>query len=140
MSGVLFLILRVLLAVSLYIFLGIVLITLWRDLNSRRELLARNSKLPFIGIRVHEDNDTHYYQFQGSTISIGRNPSNDCVLNSEKVSANHARLYYDQKQWWIEDLKSKNGSFVNDEILKNPTVVVNGDELLFGDVRMTIVQ
>jgi len=138
MSGVIFLFLRILLALSLYLFLGISLITIWQDLKNQKSKLERSRKVPSIGIQIHKDKDTQYYSYQQHEINIGRHPASDIVLNSENVSANHARLHFFQKQWWIEDLNSTNGSFINDEKISTPTVIVNGDEIQCGDVLLII--
>ena len=138
MSGVIFLILRIMLALSLYLFLGISLITIWQDLKNQKSILERNTKMPSIGIQIHKDKDTQNYSFQRHEINIGRHPVSDIVLNSDNVSANHAQLYYFQEQWWIEDLNSTNGSFINNEKIITPTVIVNGDEVQCGDILLII--
>ena len=138
MSGVIFLLLRILLALSLYVFLGISLITIWRDLKSQIDLLERNARVPSIGIRIHKDLVSQSYDYQRHEINIGRHPASDLVLDSERVSANHARLFYFQKQWWIEDLDSTNGSLINNESIISPTVVVDGDEIQCGDINLLL--
>jgi len=137
MSGVVFLILRIFLAITLYVFLGWSLLIIWRDLKYHREVIAFQ-RIPSIGIRINEDHITQTQKYTGTEILIGRDPACECSLNSEKVSANHARLSYQQNQWWIEDMDSTNGSFLNGELILSPTVVVNGDELGCGDFLLTI--
>lgn len=138
MSGVVFLILRILLAVALYLFLGLALYILWRDMKEQRELLSTR-KEPSIGLLVKGGVSDKAYHYHTSTILIGRDPTCDCSLSSEKVSANHARLTFRNQQWWIEDLESTNGSFINNEAVNNPTVVAVGDQLQFGDVSVTVI-
>jgi hypothetical protein len=46
--------------------------------------------------------------------SMGADPQNDLVLDDRYVSNHHARMRWDGAQWWIEDLGSKNGTFVQD--------------------------
>jgi len=137
MSGVIFLGLRFLLAVALYAFLGWALLSMWRDLKYQRENLA-SRQVPSIGLRVEHAGEVTTNRYRNPVIRIGRDPACECRLNSEKVSANHARLSFSQNQWWIEDLKSTNGSFLNDEALTIPIVVVEGDLLRCGDVLITI--
>jgi hypothetical protein len=138
MSGGILLGLRFLLAVALYAFLGWALLSMWRDLKYQREILA-SRQAPSIGLRVDHAGEVTTSRYRNREITIGRDPACECSLNSEKVSANHARLSFSQNQWWIEDLKSTNGSFLNDEALTTPTVVVEGDLLRCGDVLITIM-
>jgi pSer/pThr/pTyr-binding forkhead associated (FHA) protein len=137
MSGILFLILRVLLAAVLYGFLGLALYILWKDMKQQREILAAQ-KAPFINLRIQGESTDETYQYKTREIFIGRVPSCELPLTSEKVSAHHARLYFHNNQWWIEDLNSTNGTFLNEERVSVPTVVVDGDSLGIGDVTAKI--
>ena len=47
------------------------------------------------------------------TLSIGRREENDiCLRNDTYVSRQHARLHLKNGDWWLEDLNSTNGSFI----------------------------
>lgn len=49
-------------------------------------------------------------------ISIGRKDENDlCLRNDTYISRKHANLIWQDDQWWLQDLNSTNGSFVEDE-------------------------
>lgn len=57
-------------------------------------------------------------------------------LEDQIVSRRHARITRDAKgAWWIEDLQSKNGTFVNDELIKR-TRLVTGDRIGIGGCRL----
>ncbi len=47
-------------------------------------------------------------------LSIGRHPSCDIVLRSPSVSRHHARLRHRDGAWVLQDLDSRNGTWVND--------------------------
>lgn len=49
---------------------------------------------------------------QPRTILIGRAPGNDLVLHDVSVSARHARVVVSEDGLWLEDLGSRNGTFV----------------------------
>ena len=50
------------------------------------------------------------YQLPGT---IGRNAENTVTVNDDQMSRRHAAILQQGDQYWIEDLNSKNGVFVN---------------------------
>ena len=66
---------------------------------------------------------------------IGREPGCTVCINDASVSRGHARIVIDNDQATIEDLNSKNGTSVQSEAIKGPTVLSDGDELEFGHVK-----
>jgi hypothetical protein len=47
-------------------------------------------------------------------LTIGRHPACDVVLNDPSVSRHHARLRFRDGTWILQDLDSRNGTWVND--------------------------
>ncbi|MBQ8227574.1 MAG: FHA domain-containing protein [Clostridia bacterium] len=68
--------------------------------------------------------------------SIGRSNSCDISLGFETVSRFHAVLTKQKKGWVITDTLSKTGTYVNGKKIKEPTVIKNGDVLIFGGVSL----
>lgn len=64
----------------------------------------------------------------GNKISIGRNQTNQMVLPSQSVSNYHARIYFEDGRYMLEDLKSTNGTFIND-IKVDKKSLQPGDEI-----------
>lgn len=71
-------------------------------------------------------------------ISIGRDVSNDFIINDVEISRRHARLYLQGTQYIIEDLGSTNGTFINGQRLSGPHVLRTGDVILLGE-NVTLV-
>jgi len=46
-------------------------------------------------------------------VTIGRHPSNDIHFDDPRVSRFHAEVIFDGQWWWIRDLNSKNGTYLN---------------------------
>jgi pSer/pThr/pTyr-binding forkhead associated (FHA) protein len=57
------------------------------------------------------------FDVRGDTV-LGRDPGGGIALPLEGVSRLHARLVADGKGYWLEDLKSTNGTFLNGEPLR----------------------
>ena len=138
MTGEVLLALRLLLGVSLFAFLGFVIWVLWNDLRIQARLLA-SRKVPPINLLLYSvDGSPQMLSFNKAEITIGRDPACECVIGDEAVSTHHARLSFHHAQWWIEDLDSKNGTKLNEEILSGPTVVISGDTIQCGHSSITV--
>jgi predicted component of type VI protein secretion system len=66
-------------------------------------------------------------------LTVGRDPSNDIVINDPQVSRQHLRITRQGQMVVIEDLGSTNGSFANGVRLTGPHVLSNGDVVGLGD-------
>ena len=133
MTATLVLILRLLLAVALYAFLGWALWTLLHDLKRQGDKLAVQKK-PAITLLIKPDQGKEsLYRFLQSQVLIGRDPNCDLALMDEALSAHHARLSHHHGQWWLEDLNSTNGTSLNHEKLATSAVVITGDEFKCGN-------
>lgn len=137
MSGWILLLLRILMAVSLYLFLGVAIYILWQNLKLQSNRITKHSAPP-LSLYQHDDEQIIDYHYTRPEITIGRDPACDCILNDGTVSAMHARLIYRQNQWWVEDLHSTNGTFLNQESVLAPLVVTSGDQLRCGQVVLSI--
>ena len=131
MSAIILLILRILLAALLYGFLGLEIYTLLRDLKQQGELLAARQPPPLTLTNLAES-DVHPQHYTQPVIILGREPDCDFSVDDQTVSSQHARLSYHQQQWWLEDLRSTNGTFLNGKAVTAPVVITHGDELRLG--------
>lgn len=68
-----------------------------------------------------------------SPCTIGRSPQATFTVADSKVSRLHARITQRTGAWWLSDLGSKNGTFVNGAAIgSTATCLADGDELVFG--------
>jgi DNA-binding winged helix-turn-helix (wHTH) protein len=63
---------------------------------------------------------------------VGRSSGADLRINMTQVSRLHARIVVRGRAATIEDLESKNGTFINGERISKPTRLAIGDEIGFG--------
>jgi pSer/pThr/pTyr-binding forkhead associated (FHA) protein len=66
-------------------------------------------------------------------ISFGRDPACDVVLDDIEVSRHHARIYKSDTDFFLEDLNSTNGTFLNGRSVKKHEIIRNGDLITFGE-------
>ena len=67
-----------------------------------------------------------------SEIVIGRDPSNDIVIDDIEISRNHLKITKTGEGLVAEDLKSTNGTQKNGKPLRKPTILLDGDLITLG--------
>ncbi len=70
-------------------------------------------------------------------IFIGRDKKCEVCIQDAKSSRRHARLFVDANSWFIEDLNSTNGTFLNGKTVFK-IALGEGDEIVIGDTSMRI--
>jgi hypothetical protein len=73
------------------------------------------------------------YSLEGDQIDIGRDSTNEIVINDAEISRRHARLTFQGGKYVLEDLGSTNGTFVNGQRLAGPRVLKSGEVVSFGE-------
>lgn len=71
-------------------------------------------------------------------LSIGRTSENAVVLPSSAVSRQHAVIYVDHGQVFINDLQSANGVYVNGDRLQGPTQLTTSDTVRIGSYQLVV--
>jgi hypothetical protein len=67
--------------------------------------------------------------------TIGREVNNAIVVDDQFASADHAILTYRGRTWYVEDLASTNGTFVNGNKVEGLAPLGFGDTIQIGQVR-----
>ena len=62
---------------------------------------------------VNGSDEGRSFDLKGDTIYIGRSPDNDLQIKDRFVSRKHLRIFRKGSKYFIKDLKSKNGTFIN---------------------------
>ena len=70
----------------------------------------------------------------GNTIVLGRNPDCGIVLEVSAVSRQHAQIHRIDNQFYVEDLNSRNGTFVNDRPVEGKRLLRENDRVQICDM------
>ncbi|WP_275976206.1 SpoIIE family protein phosphatase [Geothrix oryzisoli] len=76
----------------------------------------------------------------GRAWHFGRSHENEVVFLDGGLSRRHARIVLQDGTPCLEDLGSRNGTFVNDEPIQAPRALQGGEEIRMGSVRIRVTQ
>ena len=86
-------------------------------------------------VLLHEGQAIPHSVVEVETV-IGRHPDCTIQLQSNAVSRRHAKISKDAEGYFIEDLKSGNGTFVNGKQIGGRTVIGNQDRVKLGPLLL----
>jgi sigma-B regulation protein RsbU (phosphoserine phosphatase) len=72
------------------------------------------------------------------SLIVGRTEAADIALADASVSRRHARLFWQDGRWLVEDLGSRNGTFLNSKPIKEPLPLNPDDRIRIGDTTLHI--
>ena len=91
-------------------------------------------------LRAEPDSDALTFRIRSGAIkTVGRASRADFIVDAALVSRLHCRLTATNDSLEVEDLKSTNGTFVNDERIERATLA-NGDRLRVGRFELKVEQ
>jgi ABC-type multidrug transport system ATPase subunit/pSer/pThr/pTyr-binding forkhead associated (FHA) protein len=73
-----------------------------------------------------------------ATIIIGRSESVDVFINNTQISRNHSKITRIDNKYFIEDLGSINGTFVNGQRISGKIQIGSDDSIIIGRIRFTL--
>ncbi|MBD3880746.1 adenylate/guanylate cyclase domain-containing protein [Phormidium tenue FACHB-886] len=93
---------------------------------------------PIPHLILQTDSGNRFLSLVGSTCwTVGRGDDNNFVLPDRWISRNHAMLQrMETGEFYLIDLGSRNGSFVNGRRVSVPVTLQNGDHLTFGQTEL----
>jgi pSer/pThr/pTyr-binding forkhead associated (FHA) protein len=80
-----------------------------------------------------EDAPDEEIRWEQSVLTIGRDPTNNLVIDDKRVSRRHARFERDDAGFYIHDLESTNGTYLNQQRISGAQLLRNNDEVWVGD-------
>ena len=131
-------IVRLLFLALLYLFLARVVRALLKDLRAAaREPGASPGRLIVVESPAGEPEEGRSFDLDAIT-TLGRDVNNAIVIDDAFASSEHAVLTFRGRSWYVEDLGSTNGTFVNGRAVAAVSPLGFGDEVSIGQVRLRL--
>ncbi len=112
---------------------------MWRDMRAREIEQKKKSVSGKAALAVVASGDQRQmgrrFAFSDE-IAIGRAPDNDIVITDSFVSHHHAVVFQRNNLYVIEDLGSRNHTYVNDRQLKGKAYLRAGDMIRIGFITL----
>ena len=78
------------------------------------------------------------YALDADTVTVGRHPESDIFLDDITVSRRHVEVRREGARYWVRDVGSLNGTYVNRE-RADDRELFDGDELQVGKFKLVFV-
>lgn len=131
----------------IYFALFILLIGVYREMGSRLAMNQPAAAVRYGRLRVIQPGGDPSLK-PGTVFDLkdenrlGAGPGNDVVLHDRYISGIHARLRWDGSGWWVEDLSSRNGTYVNRQLIPpgKAQPLPKGGVLEIGDMAFEVIE
>lgn len=136
------LIFRFLIIIIIFVIIALALRIMYMDVKDVNK--GRKVKRKKLGLEVIQGGGSDnikigsVYLLQGD-FTIGRKPNNSLVLSDPFVSGNHAKIYFKNNEYVLEDLASTNGTILNGESIKEEVYLDVDDEIKIGEYIFKVV-
>ncbi|HPZ08404.1 MAG TPA: FHA domain-containing protein [Candidatus Eremiobacteraeota bacterium] len=89
---------------------------------------------------INSPEDGKEYQLTKKENYLGRMTGNEIVLlYDNQISRRHAKIKIDNQEIWVEDMDSRNGTFVNNERLEEPYLLSPEETFRVGKTYLQVI-
>ena len=82
----------------------------------------------------------HAFPLDTNVVTVGRGLNNDLIVEDPRVSRQHAQIRFKSRRYFIGDMGSTNGTYVNGTQITTDQVLHDGDTVSFGGLEMRFHQ
>ena len=136
-------VIRYIFIILIYYFLFGIIRLIYLDIKSINRMNQRQYNNPYLKlINRKERLDFYVQEFYdlGDLTTIGRGKQNSIKLLDKYISSNHAKIVKDEEEYFLEDIGSVNGTYLNNEKIEDVVKLKNGDRIGIGQVDFLFVK
>ena len=135
------LIFKILIIVIVYLIIFMALRIMYKDIKNGDK--KRVKKKPF-GLEIINAGENNSLKNGGviplqNGATIGRKSDNMIILNDEYVSNHHAKIYIKNTDYYLQDLKSTNGTYLNSDKVTEQIMLEKGDLIEIGTSQFKVI-
>ena len=101
-------------------------------------VIQKGPKMKFLGLLVNRKQLSNRYDVDKPTVTVGRQRTNNIVIDDPTVSRQHATIKLEGEQFVLYDLGSANGTFVDGERVREPVPLHDGSIVKFGELEFSL--
>ncbi|MBU3205031.1 FHA domain-containing protein [Clostridium algidicarnis] len=131
--------------IILYVIIILALRIMYKDVKNGGKSSGKKKQLgKSLGLVVEEQGDNlalkkgSVIPIRGS-ITLGRTEENNVVLSDKYVSSTHAKIYSKNDKYFLEDLKSTNGTILNGVKINGMVEIFVDDQIQIGSLTFKVI-
>jgi pSer/pThr/pTyr-binding forkhead associated (FHA) protein len=97
--------------------------------------IMQDGPAPLLVVR-RQDSSPSQMEWTKPLLTIGRDSTNDLIIDHPLASRRHARFERDENGYFIRDLESTNGTYINGERIEGARALHNQDTIWVADVEI----
>lgn len=136
-------IVRYVFIILIYYFLYGIIRLIYLDIQSINRVSQKENNNPYLKLvnrKERLDFDVlEFYDLRKIT-TIGRAKNNDIQLLDKYISSDHAKIIMDEGEYFLEDVGSVNGTYLNNTKIDDVVKLRNGDRIGVGQVEFLFVK
>lgn len=141
MFNIFSLIFKYIFIVIIYLFILSIIRLIYLDIKGISHVASQGGKyLKLINKRETLSFNIKEYYPLGKYTTIGRSNNNKIIIKDPYISKNHLKIVEDEGMFFLEDLNSANGTYLNGERILDVVRLKNGDRIKIGQVEFLYVE
>ncbi|MBZ0303793.1 MAG: FHA domain-containing protein [Anaerolineae bacterium] len=92
-------------------------------------MTEKEAERPVLIVQDNNNSLLQHWVMEKDAVVIGRGEESDLTLDERQISRQHIRIFKDSSKYFVEDLESKNGTWLNGNQFKGIRQLSDGDEI-----------
>lgn len=89
-------------------------------------------------LRIDDNGTSCTVPLDRDLVVLGRSKKCTVRLSDPRISSRHCQVFQIDGTWYLQDLRSRNKTFINDKPLEGRTPLANGDRISVGTIRIVV--